>query len=277
MRYHAPARAAVDASVWQRPPLAAIAARHPWIAGPEWPLLADLNERLAACPHAVTGLPLSFVEQTPALLGDGLHYEQRTFERGAISTRTENWHDLLNALIWIEHTSLKSAINARYAAELHGREGGERSRAQMAITHFDEGGAVVLLTDPALATYWDRHDWHGLFWCEREAWHDGRVRVVVFGHAMLEHALRPQQLSTAKCVLIQVAAGDAAAETRALSLLAARIRAGACLNDPQELRPLPLSGIPGWHDGNRYEDFYRSAECFRPLRPGRIYPVPMRF
>ena len=102
----------------------------------------------------------------------------------------------------------------------------------------------------------------------------GRIRVVVFGHATLEHALTPRQLSTAKCVLMQVPAGDE--QGAALALLAARIRAGECLDDPQALRPLPLSGIPGWHDDNRHEDFYRSAECFRPLRPGRVYPAPMR-
>ena len=131
-----------------------------------------------------------------------------------------------------------------------------------------------MVADVALAAYWDRHDWHGLFWRERAAWLDGRIRVVVFGHATLEHALTPRQLSTAKCVLVQVPAGDE--QGAALALLAARIRAGECLDDPQALRPLPLSGIPGWHDDNRHEDFYRSAECFRPLRPGRVYPAPMR-
>jgi Protein of unknown function (DUF3025) len=277
MRYQAPSRDAIDPQVWRRPPLDSIAAAYPWIAGPGWPSIAELNVLLGARSHALTGLPLCFVEQTPALLRDGLHYEQRSFERGAISTRADNWHDLFNALIWIEYTALKSAINARYAAELSGRQGKERSRAQMAITHFDEGGAIVLLRDPALVAYWDRHDWHGLFWTERAAWKDGRIQVVVFGHAMLEHALMPHQVVTAKCVLAGVAKDESAAdaEQRVLDDLAERIRSGGCLNDPQELRPLPLSGIPGWHDANREESFYRSAECFRPLRPGRVYPPPL--
>ncbi len=277
MRYQAPARDAIDADVWRRPPLAEIVAQYSWLAAPEWPTLAALNAMLEGRQHGITGMPLRFVEQTPALLRDGLHYEQRTFERGAISTRAENWHDLLNALIWIRHTPLKSAINARYAAELQGRVGKERSRAQMAITHFDEGGAIVLLRDAALAAYWDRHDWHGLFWRERRAWLDGRIRVIVFGHAMLEHALSPHQLVTAKCMLVQQPPGDDTLdqERALLDAIAARIAQGNCLNDPQELRPLPLSGIPGWHNENDDEDFYRSADCFRPLRPGRVYPPPL--
>jgi hypothetical protein len=277
MRYQAPPRDAVATQVWRRPPLDAWVAHYPWIAAADWPSVAALNSLLGERAHAVTGLPLRFVEQTPELLRDGLHYEQRSFERGAISTRADNWHDLLNALIWIHYPVLKSALNARYAAELHDRVGKERSRAQMAITHFDEGGAIVLLRDPELIRYWDRHDWHGLFWTERRAWQDGRIQVVVFGHAMLEHALMPHQVVTAKCVLacVEETESPIAAEQRVLGQLAERIRNGDCLNDPQELRPLPLSGIPDWHDANREEAFYQTAECFRPLRPGRVYPPPL--
>jgi hypothetical protein len=52
---------------------------------------------------------------------------------------------------------------------------------------------------------------------------------------------------------------------------------GACrvLRDPLELRPLPLSGIPGWHPGNVDEAFHQAAPCYRPLRQGRTYPAPL--
>ncbi|MEO6364534.1 MAG: DUF3025 domain-containing protein [Luteimonas sp.] len=49
----------------------------------------------------------------------------------------------------------------------------------------------------------------------------------------------------------------------------------ALLVDPQDLRPLPLSGIPGWNLANEGQDFYREAACFRPLREGRTYPLPL--
>ena len=54
-----------------------------------------------------------------------------------------------------------------------------------------------------------------------------------------------------------------------------RALAGTLLADPQDLRPLPLSGIPGWHDGTSRPAFYREADCFRPLRAGRAYPAPL--
>ena len=41
-----------------------------------------------------------FEAQTPTLLADGLHYEQRIAERRVIATREGNWHDLFNAMIW---------------------------------------------------------------------------------------------------------------------------------------------------------------------------------
>jgi hypothetical protein len=50
---------------------------------------------------------------------------------------------------------------------------------------------------------------------------------------------------------------------------------GHLLRDPLELRPLPLSGIPGWHAGNDSEAFHLTTECYQPLRQGRHYPAPL--
>jgi hypothetical protein len=61
----------------------------------------------------------------------------------------------------------------------------------------------------------------------------------------------------------------------AIAQVAKGIAQERALLDPQELRPLPLSGIPGWFDGAQDDRFYREAACFRPLRPGRSYPAPM--
>lgn len=249
-----------------------------WLAAPDWPSLAALNLALAGARHPVSGAPLRFVEQTPALLGDGLHYEQRIYQRGEIATRAASWHDLFNALIWIERLPIKAALNARQVADVSLVGSAERTRAQCALTHFDEGGAIVLLRDPQLLTLWDAHDWHGLFWREHAAWSDGRAQVLVFGHALLEHALAPEPVHTAKCVAVMLAAEaavDADSEQAICQRVARAIVDATLLNDPQELRPLPLSGIPGWHPGNTRESFYAEAPCFRPLRAGRNYPKPL--
>lgn len=262
MRFVAPAREAVDAAIFDRPPLVHWTEFSDLLRG-QWPELAALNGRVRD-PRAPR-----FVAQTPELLADRLHYEQRIFERGGIATREGNWHDLLNALVWLRFPQLKLALNARQVGEIAQVGSKRRTRAQCALTHFDEAGVVVLLRDAALLASWDAHDWHGLFWRQRDAWSDGRVETSVFGHALLEHALGPGQLLVGKCLVVVVESGNM---EKAVAHLAAAIHTGDLLNDPQELRPLPLSGIPGWHDDNAVEDFYRVAPCFRPLRAGRSYP-----
>ena len=279
MRFVAPARAAIDPAVFARPPLSQWAEYDALLQGPDWPDVAALNVlarngAIGTWPHAgaVTPHVPSFVAQTPELLRDGLHYEARIAERGAIATRECNWHDLLNALIWLRHPALKSALNARQCAEIARIGAKQRSRAQCALTHFDEAGSVVALSDARLLALWDAHDWHGLFWRERAAWSDGRIEVDVFGHALLEHALEPRQLLVGKALVVMRQSGNGEKST---SCVAAAIARGELLNDPQELRPLPLSGIPGWHRDNAHEAFYRDAACFRPLREGRRYAPPL--
>jgi hypothetical protein len=160
-------------------------------------------------------------------------------------------------------------LNARQVSEIARVGIKQRSRAQYALTHFDEAGVIVHLQETNLLALWDAHDWHGLFWRERAAWSDGRIAVEVFGHALLEHALKPGQLLVGKSLAV---CGQGDAEEK----LAASIRVGDQLNDPQHLRPLPLSGIPGWHADNDSESFYFDAPCFVPLREGRRYPPLVR-
>jgi hypothetical protein len=279
MRFVAPARDKVDPAVFARPPLSQWFEFAHLTQAPDWPRVDALNA--GASPQAVAdGTKIRFVAQTPALLSDGLHYEQRIAERGEIATREGNWHDLLNALIWRRYPVLKGALNARQVAEITVAGPKRRTRAQCALTHFDEAGIVVLLRDPLLLGLWDAHEWHGLFWREREAWSDGRIAAHVFGHALLEHALKPGQLLVGKALVVamrqsgKVDSGAAPSGDHPFAGLAAAIQCGDLLNDPQDLRPLPLSGIPGWHPDNAEERFYHEAPCFCPLRHARRYPAP---
>ena len=266
MRYHAPSREAVDAAVFERPPLSAWREHAAWLHGAAWPSIAQLNARLAP------GAAHRFVAQTPALLADGLHYEQRIAERGDIATREGNWHDLLNAMVWLRYPAIKQALNRRQVAEVARMGQRQRSRPQCAMTHFDEAGVIVAVREPALLALWDAHDWHGLFWRRRQAWLDGSIALQLFGHALLEHALSPDRLLVGKALVFQPAPGADVADLGALCAQA--IGAGRLLNDPLELRPLPLSGIPGWHAGNDDEAFHRTAVCYQPKRAGRVYPAP---
>jgi hypothetical protein len=262
MRYVAPARDTLERRVLASPPLSHWGEFAALIDGPEWPAIDALN---ALLPDASD---VRFVTQDPTLLADGLHYEERIARLGVIATRPQNWHDLFNAFIWLRHGALKRALNARQIAEIAVVGPRQRSRAQCALTHFDEAGMIVTLQDPAMLDAWDAHDWRTLFWTHREAWKEGSARVDVFGHALLEHALTPDTLLVGKALVV-MGAGDANA------VCARAIAAGDVLNDPQELRPLPVSGVPGWHAGTIAESFYTTAPCFQPLRVGRTYPAPL--
>ncbi len=277
-KFIAPLRDGLDAGFFDAALFDGFRAHEPWFRAPEWPALDELNAALGAAIHPHSGANLTFVAQTPALLADGLHYEQRIFERGEIATRERNWHDLFNALMWIERRPLKAALSARQMADVAVAGASERTRAQCALTHFDEGGAIVVLRDAALLDAWNSHDWHALFYGQREAWRDGRAHVIVFGHALLEHALQADPIHTAKCVAVLLDAPDASALSDAsiIEKVATAIAKGDLMQDPQELRPLPLSGIPGWYRGAQDVGFYRTADCFRPLRAGRVYPAAMR-
>lgn len=263
MRYIAPARNGIDPDVFKRWPLYGWREHAEWMQGAYWPSIDALN---AARP---AGQGERFVAQTKELLDDGMHYEQRIAERGEIATREANWHDLFNAFAWLRHPSLKRALNARQSAEIGVMGPRERSRPQYAMTHFDEAGVIVALRDRALLERWDAHDWYGLFWQERRAWQDGRAVVHVFGHALLEHALTPSKLLVSKAlVFIDEGGGDP------LAACAEGILAGRSLHDPLELRPLPLSGLPGWHPDSEAEAFHLHTACYQPRRAGREYPRP---
>ncbi|MGH8089123.1 MAG: DUF3025 domain-containing protein, partial [Stenotrophomonas sp.] len=121
----------------------------------------------------------------------------------------------------------------------------------------------------AMLQAWNGHDWSALFLRWREDWSSGTIAVAaVFGHALMEQALLPSRLLVGKCLVVQ---GDD--DAQAVEQVARAIVRGDVLNDPLELRPLPLMGIPGWHS-DQDEAFYRNAEYFRPVREGRVYPGP---
>lgn len=263
-RFIAPPRGEVDPARFEHPLYAGYARFADWMRGDAWPGIDALN---AAMP-----LPdRRFTAQDRALLADGLHYESRIGERGLIATRAENWHDLFNSMVWCRWPGLKLALNARQC--LHIAEMGpmQRNRAQYALTQFDEAGVIVRVRDPALIPAWDAHDWLALFHAQSDAWSRGGIAIAgVIGHALLEHALAPGQFIVGKALVVQGDGDDEACVARVASAIAA----GEVLDDPLELRPLPLAGVPGWFEGQDAE-FYREAACFQPVRAGRVYPPPI--
>lgn len=263
-RFIAPSRSGLDLACFAHPVFDGVSAFRPWFTAPAWPTPDDLN---AAMPAA----DKHFAPQDQALLDDGLHYETRIAERGAIATRAGNWHDLFNAAIWCRYPAIKRALNAQQIAHIATMGPSQRNRAQYALTQFDEAGAIVRVRDPQLLALWDRHDWPALFHAHGDAWRNGDIRIAaVIGHALLEHALVPEVFLVGKCLVVQGDGDDDVCVART----ARAIAEGTVLNDPLELRPLPMAGIPGWYPGQDAR-FFAEAECFQPVRVGRVYPPPI--
>lgn len=259
-RFIAPPRAAVAADCFVQPLFAAFAAFEDLLTAPHWPAVATLDARLALPGKQLVG-------QDEALLADGLHYEQR-IALGRIATRPCNWHDLFNALVWARYPAIKRALNQQQCRHIAAMATGQRNRAQAALTQFDETGLIVRVRDAALLQAWDRHDWHALFVDGAGAWRNGEIAVAaVIGHALLEQALLPGRLLVGKCVVVR--ADD---DADAVAHVAQAIAAGTLLEDPLQLRPLPLAGIPGWH-ARQDAALYQQTDYFRPLRAGRVYPL----
>lgn len=283
LRLVVPAIDSVDSTLFGKPPL------QDWFEPSilpgqfeRWPTIDELDA-LRRQATQIDGIERPrFSAQSADLLNDGLHYEERIL-RGQLATREDNWHDLLNALVWLRYPRIKHALNIAQCKDIAGVGRRDRTRAQYAMTHFDEAGAIVLCCDPNLITLWDRHDWQALFRDEFSAW-GSRIAVQVFGHAILELALQPQRLLVAKCIVLmtdkttleRLQTDTASVRSDIDSRMAELVASGSELTDPQNQRPLPLSGIPGWHADTADERFYREAPCFRPLRPGRRYPLPAR-
>ncbi|SIQ80736.1 DUF3025 domain-containing protein [Solilutibacter tolerans] len=262
-RFIAPSRSEVDSSCFAHPLYAQYADYIDWMQATAWPCIEDLNRKMSLDAHR-------FVLQDQALLADGLHYEVRIGEKGRIATRAENWHDLFNAMVWCRWPALKLAFNALQRSHIAKMGPSNRNRAQYALTQFDEAGVIVRMRDPSLLSLWDAHDWTALFHAHADAWASGDIAIAaVVGHALLEHGLQPAQYIVGKALVVQGDVDDATCVAR----IADGIAAGELLNDPLELRPLPLAGVPGWHVGQDAA-FFREAACFQPLREGRVYPEP---
>ncbi len=247
-------------------PLVARLDRERWPAREELTALAGgvLNS------HAI---PIRFVAPREAAQKGRSNYERRIAQSGEIETRSENWHDLFNALAWIAFPKAKAAINAQHAAILE--EGGEaearrRSAARDALSLFDEGGVVVASSSPALLRLIVDFEWKELFWHRREEL-SAKVRFLAFGHALLEQALDPYLGMVAKTVFVPVddlfaMLPPEAQVARADALLAAHFAQRSRFSSPKAMAPLPVLGIPGWHPGNAAEPYYDDREHFRAKR-----------
>ena len=166
------------------------------LCSPQWPTLDDLQRAADARePRVLTrgGAPLHFVEQGARAAAFEDKYEMRIYLKGEVQIRAANWHDLLNALVWLTFPRAKAALNERHYLALRKQQAAgapNRGPEQDVMTLFDESGVIVVASDDELLGQIREFKWKELFWRNR-ARVESAMRFFLFGHALYEKALRP--------------------------------------------------------------------------------------
>ena len=219
-----------------------------------FPQLAGFNA-LAATRELVNahGLPLRFTAPDESLAARD--YEQQILQTGQVSTRTDTWHDVMNALVWLRFPHFKAALNAAHGEAMATETGALRGRRRDALTMLDESGVWVISKDAALSDRLREREWQTLFWTNRAAV-IAQMQFIVVGHALLEKMLQPYAAITGKCLLLE-------ADTSLNSVEHQASRALAAIQAPDQLAPLPLMGIPGWDPHNAQAAYYANPAVFR--------------
>ena len=244
----------------------------------DFPCRDGLNTLLAARQSRITvqsGLPLRFVAHQSGKQTFEMQYEPRCYLHGEVQMRGGEWHDLLNALVWMTFPKSKAAINARHYHDLISKNGNptQRSAVRDMVTLFDESGTIVACADAELSHLLHNFKWKELFWQRRQQV-NASMGFYLFGHGLYQKALQPYVGMTGQGLLMAV-------EQEFFSWQLARQlghldeRMAAYLNAPQhchstrELAPVPLLGVPGWAAGNAEENYYDNTTYFRSRRQER--------
>jgi hypothetical protein len=165
----------------------------PLLDGASWPTLEVYGafaeaERLRRAPElrAVRfAPPVRRARASPIELGQ--LYDGRIALHDEVPCLGSSYHDFLNALAWAAFPRAKRALHARQYRALTAwlppsaeRLPNRRTREQDALALFDEGGSVLVVT-PELGARLAESETPLPLSGERE------VRVVLFGHAVMEH------------------------------------------------------------------------------------------
>ncbi|MDH5535557.1 MAG: DUF3025 domain-containing protein [Betaproteobacteria bacterium] len=245
----------------------------------DWPAPEDLQRLVSARATPIIsggGAPIRFVAAGAKGTRPEDRYEPRIYRRGEVPLRSANWHDLFNALAWLTFPLAKAALNARHFEAQRAQQAQQAAGAanrgplQDALTLFDESGLIVVAADSELLGMLEAFAWKELFWSNR-ARVAANMRFYTFGHALYEKMLAPFRGITGRAIRLEVERDFLAAPLQAqLELIDAALAHcwldPAAPGSPRELAPLPVLGVPGWHDPNCNEAFYDDSGYFRPKR-----------
>ncbi len=244
----------------------------------QWPSLHDYQILLNSHTPKILNkqnIPIEFVQQAIRPSSYESQYEPRIYLRGEVQTRLQNWHDFFQVLVWKTFPKTKTLLNKLHFHASSNRLAKnkndlQRSTTENFLTLFDECGIVVVSQDSALLDMIKNFKWEALFWENREAF-ESSINCFVFGHAMYEKALAPYIGMTANALLIHVDSiffkSDNHEKLRTLdTLIVNKLNQASSLDPRSLLSPLPILGVPHWHEENNTLTFYLNERYFRKGR-----------
>jgi hypothetical protein len=250
-----------------------------------WPGLTDYQRLLdihTTGLRSQNGAPVHFVDQAGKPLDFEDFYEARIYLKGEVQTRTQNWHDFFQVLIWCQFPRIKTLLNSfHYQAALKRHSAlprqANRNPLENAITLFDECGIIIASSDPSLLDLIRRFQWKELFWHRRDEL-DSKLHCIVFGHALYEKALQPYIGMTGNALLINTEEAFLQQDKQSqLTEIDAEVSDFLTSNEhainTRLLTPFPLLGMPGWDKDNQYASYYDNAHYFRNGRHMNINPA----
>jgi len=241
-----------------------------------FPEIREFNELLALRHPAIgvqLGHHLRFVPQKSGRLEFESQYEPCCYLTGEVQTRSENLHDLFNALVWLTFPKAKKAINSRHYQALTNKNAAaesQRGGVRDMATLLDESGVIVVSANPELTDLMHAFQWKELFWQRREQML-ATMEFYIFGHGLYEKAIRPYVGMTGQGLVLNVEQEffNQPMPDR-LAYLDNKIakyleNPRLCLS-PRELHPVPLLGVPGWAAENNSATYYDNKSYFRTGR-----------
>jgi len=226
----------------------------------EWPDISLYADIFKKHDHKITP-----VAQSTSINSFEDQYEPRVYLKRELQTRTQNWHDFFNAIIWLKFPKTKKTLNDLHFLQAKQRKkGSNRSTLENRITQFDECGAIVITNNKKLIGLIKNHQWEELFIKNSNAFEEN-IKCIIFGHAMFEKALNPYIGMTCHCLLIESNEFLEDIKNDDFSKIDQKIAdlwKNKISRAPLKLNALPVLGIPGfWPEQNSL--FYKNTEYFR--------------
>ena len=225
-----------------------------------WPSIDDYkqaftNEKLDVTPVPQSHDVIHFEDQ----------YEPRVYLKKELQTRTENWHDFFNAMIWLQFPKTKTVLNQLHFSSASNREkGSNRSTLENRITQFDECGALIISDNEFLLELLKQHRWQELF-VENKALLESSLRCIVFGHAIHEKALAPYIGMTCHCLLTNdknLLSNVINNEYSAVDKFLSDQWKNEISANPGKFHAFPILGLPNYWPKQDF-DFYSNKKYFR--------------